>query len=151
MAPAAQHVDLLPTILAAAGARCPAVMPGLDLRLLALADTPREREVTSDLSMAGTRISSLVARGMHLLVRESPNPDVELYDAVGDPGELRNLANPAGARLGYLMSRLRMLHDLESGAAGANPASIYCGLLRPEFGRFCIKSAANHAIREGGQ
>jgi hypothetical protein len=71
--------------------------------------------------MAGTRISSLVARDMHLLVRESPNPDVELYDLRDDPRELRDLARPPGVRLGYLTSRLRRLRtldDLESRGAG---------------------------------
>jgi choline-sulfatase len=143
---AAQHVDLLPTILAAAGARSPAGLPGMDLRLLAAADAPVEREVSSDLSMAGTRVSSLVARGMHLLVRERPNPDVELYDVAGDPREERNLlatpatpataetaakagsrmatASPPGVRLGYLMSRLRTLHGLESAGTGPKRAPI---------------------------
>jgi hypothetical protein len=80
-----------------------------------------EREVSSDLSLAGTRIASLVAGGMHLLVRERPNPDAELYDLHQDPRELRNLADPAGpesVRLGFLMTRLRTLHR-GWGASGA--------------------------------
>jgi arylsulfatase A-like enzyme len=109
-----QHIDLLPTILAAAGVASPPAYPGLDLRLLAQTDTPLEREVSSDLSLAGTRISSLVAGGMHLLVRESPNPDAELYDMLRDPRELRNLADPAGVRFGFLMSRLRTLNRYQS-------------------------------------
>jgi arylsulfatase A-like enzyme len=110
----AQHIDLLPTILAAAGLPSPPAYPGLDLRLLAQMDTPVEREVSSDLSLAGTRISSLVAGGMHLLVRERPNPDAELYDMLRDPRELRNLADPAGVRFGFLMSRLRTLNRHQS-------------------------------------
>lgn len=106
----AQHLDLLPTILAAAGAGIPPASPGLDLRLLAGADTPVEREVSSDLSLAGTRIASLVAGGMHLLVRERPNSAAELYDLRRDPHELRNLADPGGVRFGFLMARLRRLH-----------------------------------------
>ncbi len=124
VASAAQQIDLLPTILAAAGARAPAALPGMDLRQLALAPAPAAREVTSDLSMAGTRISSLVARGMHLLVRERPNPDVELYDLAADPRELHDLAGSPGVRLGYLASRLRMLESLEPGPAGASQAPI---------------------------
>jgi arylsulfatase A-like enzyme len=113
----AQHLDLLPTILAAAGAASPPACPGLDLRLLAAADTPAEREVSSDLSLAGTRIASLVAGGMHLLVRERPNPAAELYDLRRDPHELRNLADPGGVRFGYLMARLRSLHRDQGGNA----------------------------------
>ena len=113
----AQHLDLLPTILAAAGAASPPACPGLDLRLLAAADTPAEREVSSDLSLAGTRIASLVAGGMHLLVRERPNPAAELYDLRRDPHELRNLADPGSVRFGYLMARLRSLHRDQSGNA----------------------------------
>jgi len=110
----AQHIDLLPTILAAAGIPSPRAYPGLDLRLLAQTDAPVEREVSSDLSLAGTRISSLVARGMHLLVREHPDAGAELYDLRRDPRELRNLADPASVQFGFLMSRLRTLNRYQS-------------------------------------
>jgi hypothetical protein len=92
--------------------------------------------VASDLSLAGTRIASLVAGGMHLLVRERPNPDAELYDLRRDPGELHNLASPEGpqgVRLGFLMTRLRTLHRGWSGAvevAGAE-AGAAAGLPAP--------------------
>jgi hypothetical protein len=71
---------------------------------------------------------------MHLLVRERPNPDVELYDTLRDPRELHDLspaaapaaqaADPAGVRLGYLMSRMRALHGRERGGAGSKPAPL---------------------------
>jgi arylsulfatase A-like enzyme len=117
---AAQHVDLLPTILAAAGVQVPAAYPGMDLRLLAQLGTPVEREVSSDLSLAGTRISSLVAGGMHLLVRDRPNAGTELYDLRRDPAEQRNLADPASVRFGYLMSRLHNLNRTQVRLAGLN-------------------------------
>jgi arylsulfatase A-like enzyme len=120
----AQHLDLLPTILAAAGAPSPPASPGLDLGLLAGAGTPMEREVSSDLSLAGTRIASLVAGGMHLLVRERPNPAAELYDLRRDPRELRNLADPGGVRFGFLMARLRRLHSEQGGDAAAKRSPI---------------------------
>jgi arylsulfatase A-like enzyme len=120
----AQHIDLLPTILAAAGAPSPAAYPGMDLRLLARAGTPVEREVSSDLSLAGTRVSSLVTGGMHLLVRERPNPVAELYDTRNDPRELRNLADPAGVRFGYLMSRLRTLNHQQGSSAATRRSPI---------------------------
>jgi arylsulfatase A-like enzyme len=106
----AQHLDLLPTILAAAGATLPPAFPGLDLRQLATADTRAEREVPSDLSLAGTQIASLVAGSMHLLVRERPNPAAELYDLRADPQEQHNLAAAGSVRLGFLMAKLRSLH-----------------------------------------
>jgi len=113
----AQHLDLLPTILAAAGAASPPSCPGLDLRLLAGADTPVEREVSSDLSLAGTRIASLVAAGMHLLVRERPGSAAELYDLRRDPHELHDLADARSVRFGFLLARLRRLHrDVDGNA-----------------------------------
>jgi len=47
-------------------------------------------------------------------VRESPNPDAELYDLASDPREQRNLADGAGVRFGFLMSRLRTLNRYQS-------------------------------------
>lgn len=117
----AQHLDLLPTILAATGTGSPPASPGLDLRLLAAADTPVEREVSSDLSLAGTRIASLVAGGMHLLVRERPDSAAELYDLDRDPHELRNLADAGSVRFGFLMARLRRLHPQGGDAAARRP------------------------------
>jgi arylsulfatase A-like enzyme len=107
---AVQHIDLLPTILAAARVPSPPAYPGLDLRLLAQMDTPVDREIASDLSLAGTRIASLVSGNMHLLVRDHPNPGAELYDLRRDPREQHNLAQSEGVRFGFLMTRLRLLH-----------------------------------------
>ncbi len=120
----AQQIDLLPTALAAAGIAVPAAYPGVDLRRLARQDAMAEREVVSDLSLAGTRISSLVTGGMHLLVRESPNPDAELYDLGRDPREQHDVADPAGVRFGFLLSRLRTLTRAQSRDAAPRTSPI---------------------------
>lgn len=113
--PSVQHIDLVPTVLGIVGIQIPPDLPGMDLRAFASGATTVEREVSSDLDLDETEISSLVAHGMHLLEWERPDPKVELYDIRSDWRELLNVADKPDVRFGYLTNRLRTLHRLQSG------------------------------------
>jgi arylsulfatase A-like enzyme len=101
-----QHVDLLPTILAALELPVPAGLRGSDLRAPRSGDPAIFSEIDLP-SEPGGRRTSLVWRGFRL-IHSRPGDRFELYDLASDPGELRDLApDPAqAARLAEMSARL---------------------------------------------
>ena len=101
----AQQVDVLPTILEAAGIRPPA---GLDGASLFDGTEARPREVVSHLRRDGRELLALhldrwaFVRNLH----DSDRPPVEIYDVAHDPLERRNLAGTDDALSGYADERL---------------------------------------------
>jgi arylsulfatase A-like enzyme len=119
----AQQVDLFPTVLAAAGLRPPAGMPGVDL-LMVGAGRPR-RSALSHLIYEGREGVSLVAGDWKLILplsrRFGAGP--ELYRLDTDPGERVNLAARDEVRAGWLAACIRGLRLARGGPAAA-PAPV---------------------------
>jgi choline-sulfatase len=112
----AQQVDLFPTVLAAAGLRPPAGLPGIDLLALgagrpgrAGGPPPVRRAALSHLRYAGREGMSLVDGDWKLILpfshRFGAGP--ELYRLDADPGERVNLAAEDEVRAGWLGARIR--------------------------------------------
>jgi choline-sulfatase len=105
----ASHVDLLPTILAAAGVRIPAAAEGRDLlgRSIGAADPP----VLSLLQLDGAGIASVVEGGRQLIRWQPDHPAgrLEMYDLRADPHERRDLMGRDLLWAGFMSSRLREL------------------------------------------
>lgn len=104
----AQHVDLLPTILAAAGLALPPDLPGTDL-LAPLPPGVRQRIALSHLrygdafGMSATTVPWKLIVPWSRKLGEGP----ELYDLAADPGETRNLKRGHPVPAGYLATRIR--------------------------------------------
>lgn len=93
----ASLLDVVPTILAAAGADPSAALQGLDLRRLASGAPPGERTLFFDLDREGKGDASFrvqaVRKGRYKLIRSSsPRERVELYDLEADPREQDDLS-----------------------------------------------------------
>jgi len=103
----AQQVDLLPTILRAAGLRPPAGLPGSDLFTLSKAT---DREAFSDLRYDGRDGMSVVADGWKLILPFSRKlaAGPELYRRATDPDDQTDLAPGDEVRAGWLQSRIRL-------------------------------------------
>ncbi len=134
-------VDLLPTLLAAAGARSPDPLPGRDLSALW---TDPQRAVRDGVLITSDAYSSMGPAGPHRgflrgIVTETHKygryfrpgeqrlgraaADLELYDRTADPAELRNLAHPAGS--GPLVDDLdRRLDALIAAEVGADEVDL---------------------------
>jgi arylsulfatase A-like enzyme len=95
-----QQIDILPTVIAAAGAEVPADLPGMVLGEATIPggrrDTPA---IQSYLNLEGREIESVI-QGTRKLLRyleyDLPKPSVELFDLDRDPGELKNRAGKPG-------------------------------------------------------
>lgn len=110
-----QHLDIVPTILGAAGI---AAWPGLRGRDLATASSAKAA-VLSELRDAST---SLIKNGMKLVFEKG---DTLLYDVLSDPGEERNLAREpayAGRLEGLARALERLRAEDRLGIAGAPAA-----------------------------
>jgi len=83
-------VDVLPTLLGAAGIAPPAGLPGLDLQAPGALDVPRDRVVWSELLRGPKLRASCDARWKMLTDSRDPGAD-QLFDLVADPGERTNL------------------------------------------------------------
>jgi arylsulfatase A-like enzyme/tetratricopeptide (TPR) repeat protein len=92
VAATAQLTDILPTLVAAAGGKVPAGLPGISLIDLAEGRGSADRAIYSEtlyprLHLGWSELRSLVDAKHHYI--ESPEP--ELFDIVADPGEKKNL------------------------------------------------------------
>jgi choline-sulfatase len=105
----AQQIDLLPTVLAAAGLPPQPAAPGLDL--LSRDRGPRDagRAALSHLRYDGISGMSAIASGWKLVLPFSRKlaEGPELYDLAADPGETRNRAADDPVRAGYLATLVR--------------------------------------------
>lgn len=121
----AQHVDLVPTVLAHLGLEAPegVDLPGLDLaRLVAAAgDSVPERSAISHLDYEERRALSVVRGDWKLIEPRSAKAGRHplLYQVTEDPDELRNLQEERPVRAGWLASLLREIsrtgESLEAG------------------------------------
>jgi arylsulfatase B len=109
------YIDVLPTILAAAGAPNPANVDGVDflpaLRgTAALAERPWFSYIhQSEDAHASVHLGNwkLVAHGDFFPENPATPPQLELYDLASDPAEKNNLAASEPARVAHLHGRLR--------------------------------------------
>ena len=105
----AQHVDVLPTLLAAAGLPAPPDATGVDLATLGAAAGAGERAAISHLDYRGRAgMSAVWGRWKWiepLTTRFAAAP--ELYDLAADPGETRDLAAAEPVVAGWLRTLLR--------------------------------------------
>ncbi len=101
----AQHVDLLPTLLGAAGIAVPSLplLPGRDLATPAAG----ERAAFSHLRYNGKELVSVQLGGFKLVVPKEPAGPARLYDHRADPGELEDIAGRSALRTAYLLQHLR--------------------------------------------
>ncbi len=109
----AQQIDVLPTLLQAAGVQGPPDLPGMDLAAVAASGEAVEaltgRSVLSHLSMREHVGMSLVQGGWKLISPQTPAvaPGRELYHRVSDRAEAHNRLTAAPVRAGRLSSLLR--------------------------------------------
>jgi arylsulfatase A-like enzyme len=119
----ARQIDVLPTILEAAGAPLPPGLPGRSL--LALAAGPREAHdpggTFAYLDRGGRIVEAVVEDGRKLIrfrVEGRGAPRIGLFDLAADPGEVRDLAEQQPVWRDYLLARL----DAAAAAAPDGPA-----------------------------
>jgi len=109
----AQHVDLLPTILHAAGLAPPAGLPGIDLRVFATAGPERDelaaRRAFSHLRYENRRGTSLISAGWKAILPESralgSEPELFRLGPHGEEGPNRIAENPV--RAGWLLAQIK--------------------------------------------
>ncbi|HYH46410.1 MAG TPA: sulfatase, partial [Thermoanaerobaculia bacterium] len=110
----AQHVDLLPTLLAALGLPAPAGVEGRNL-LARLGESDGEGEgetawdpaVYSELDLDGRTGTAVTTPVWRLIDRRGPTAAVLLYARREDPRERRDLARARPVEAGFLRSLLR--------------------------------------------
>lgn len=111
----AGHIDLLPTILAAAGVRIPAEAQGRDLFEssggLESSSGPGEAPVLSLLQLDGAGMASVIEPERQLIRwhPDRPGGRSEMYDLRTDPHEHRNLMGQDLLWAGFMTHRLREL------------------------------------------
>jgi choline-sulfatase len=121
----AQHLDLLPTLLRAAGLQPLDVLPGDDL--FALAGEPfRNRRAFSHLSYEGRDGVSLVHGDWKLILPLSfkLGRGPELYRRDTDPAERDNLAQREEIRAGWLLAQIRLELLRTRGGLQAKPVAM---------------------------
>lgn len=109
----AQHIDLLPTLLRAAGAPMPQGLPGMDLALVAASEDDPEalsgRRAFSHLNHRGREGVSVVHAGwklIHPLTRDLAGSP-QLHERSRDQRERSNRATELPVRAGFLGSLIR--------------------------------------------
>lgn len=120
-APAAL-VDLLPTLVAAAGGNVPEGLPGTSLLALGEGDAAPERSIYSEtlyprLHLGWSELRSLVDGRHHYI--EGPVP--EIYDVVADPRETRDLRRERRREARELADRLAAIPLALSTPAAGDP------------------------------
>lgn len=121
----AQHVDLLPTILAEAGIEIPEGIHGSSLtNRLEEAATDRV-DAISYLKLDGNELDSILHEGQKLVRNHEqsygqPRPSRELYALTEDPAEQRNLVDDSPVLAGYL--RTLIVAETSGGPASLPPA-----------------------------
>jgi choline-sulfatase len=121
----AQHLDLLPTLLHAAGLQPLDLMPGEDL--FAVAGAPfRNRRAFSHLSYEGRDGVSLTQGDWKLIFPLSfkLGRGPELYRRSTDPAEHENLAQREEIRTGWLLAQIRMQLLRTRTGLQAKPAAV---------------------------
>jgi len=118
----AGHVDILPTLLAAAGVRIPAEVQGRDLLAgstgaAGVDDAP----VLSLLQLDGAGMASVIEEGRQLIQwrPDQPAGRLEMYDLRTDPHERRDLMGRDLLWAGFMSSRLRELRRTHERAFAA--------------------------------
>lgn len=119
IAPIAQHIDLLPTILGQAGLTVPASLAGRNLAGLLTDSDGGPVSARSYLNLDGNEIDSVVQGGWKLVhhheqAHRGRRPEKELFDLSRDPGEQRNLAGDDPVRVGYFETLLRVANTGET-------------------------------------
>ncbi len=113
----ASLVDVLPTILAAAGAEPPAEAAGRDL----LAPSPRRPRTAVAELLRGEGVRSVTdGRWKLILARGSPD-HVQLFDLASDPAERRDLVELEPEIVERLRSELEPFEGLEPATTGKTP------------------------------
>jgi arylsulfatase A-like enzyme len=101
----AMHVDIAPTLLAAAGIRLDAdrfAPEGRDLlALLQVPDEAARRVVRSEATLYGAEVKQ-IREGSRKIITRSADGAEERYDLESDPGEARELGGDAALRFGAL-------------------------------------------------
>lgn len=108
----AQHIDIVPTVLAAVGAAPSHPVQGRNLLPFAAgAKDTDDPAVLSLLELDGSRVVSLIRGDLHLLRWERPRPEarLELYDLRQDARERHNRLLEDEVRVGYLLGQIREL------------------------------------------
>lgn len=111
----AQHIDLVPTILATAGVEVPSEVEGTSLIPHIRGPVRKQVEpasrtvVLGNLNLDRIEIDSILRGDLHLMLWETDQPDerVELYDLREDPNERINLAPQRPASVGFLRALLK--------------------------------------------
>ena len=118
----AGHVDILPTLLAAAGVRIPAEAQGRDL-LAGSTDAAGavDAPVLSLLQLDGAGMASVIEEGRQLIQWRPDHPAgrLEMYDLRTDPHERRDLMGRDLLWAGFMSSRLRELRRTHQRAFAA--------------------------------
>jgi arylsulfatase A-like enzyme/Flp pilus assembly protein TadD len=109
----ARHVDIAPTVLAAAGLKPPAGLPGVSLLSGREIDEPSYFEaLNASLTRGWAPLRGIVWKGEKFI--ELPVP--ELYDLAADPGEARNLVSERRDEVRLLKARLDGTRDAPAAA-----------------------------------
>jgi len=118
-----RHVDLLPTLLEAAGAPAVNGLPGSSLRAVVNDGDDRDRPGYFEAMMAAVTRGWAPLRGV-LAGRQKfiDLPITELYDLAGDPQETENLAPSQPARSEVMLNTLRLFNTAPPGQAKAETA-----------------------------
>jgi len=118
-----RHVDLLPTLLEAAGAPAVAGLPGSSLRAVINDGDNRDRPGYFEAMMATVTRGWAPLRGV-LVERQKyiDLPITELYDLATDPQEAKNLAPSQPSRSEVMLNTLRMFNTAPPGQARAEAA-----------------------------
>ncbi len=102
-------VDVMPTVLGAAGLDCPAQCQGRDL----FGGTKAPAAVYAEEDHEGNVLESIRTRDWKLVVANEGNPrglePLELFDLGADPGETRNLAASKTERVAELKEQMQQL------------------------------------------
>ncbi len=121
------YIDVLPTVLAAAGATPPANLDGINFLPALRGESPLPpRSWFTYLHQSGDAHAAvhdgqwkLVVHGDSFAEKPAPAPDIELYDLAGDPAEKHNVASAHPERVKQMHQQLREFGHLARPGVGA--------------------------------